>query len=161
MGAAARLAHMSEAVSKALASGGLGREGSKQHRFNPQKDLTNHIESKSSQQFLQVHNLGCHGQRLHEWQQSLFHFFLQGVHDVFAQRLGAELVASQLALGSPKLTIHIEYATSQKISKNFSEGFAFWEVVEVGFEHVLNTLRVGRDDGAPCTKPVHHDGVGG
>ena len=70
-------------------------------------------------------------------------------------------MAGELALGAPELAIDVENATAQKVTEDLGEGLALGEVVEISLEHVLHVFGVGGDDGAACTKAVHHDGAGG
>jgi len=60
----------------------------------------------------------------------------------------------------PELAVNVENPAPEKVAKDFSEGFAFGEVTEVGLQNVLYVVGVRRHHCATGAKALNDYGVG-
>ncbi|TYJ18821.1 hypothetical protein E1A91_A09G148700v1 [Gossypium mustelinum] len=106
-----------EAKSKALANFDMGKESSRHLGSNPKENL-----------HMPVFDLT--------------------VDDLKSERFNGvfpKLQACHLLLKPPGIAVHIEYASTKKVTQYQGERFPFWEILKSGFEHVLHVVRVGCD----------------
>lgn len=81
--------------------------------------------------------------------------------DEFAEGLGVELMAGDLAEGLPVKAVSVEDAGAEKVGEGGVEVEAFGVEVEVGFEDVVDVGGVGGEGLAEAERAVEDEGGGG
>lgn len=81
--------------------------------------------------------------------------------DEFSERSGVELVAGELSLELPGVTIGVEDTVAEEIAESSMESIAFVVDGEVGLEDMLDDGRIGGENLAGAEGAVEGEGGGG
>lgn len=110
-------------------------------------DLASVVEGEELEKVLEVYDLAGDGSRGEERKETRDGLEMDAREDEGTDSFGGELETGSLALETPVVAVGVEDAGAEEVMEDGGEGGAFWVVVEVGLEDVLNVGRVGGDDG--------------
>ncbi|KAG0482944.1 hypothetical protein HPP92_011028, partial [Vanilla planifolia] len=119
-------------------SGGFGVEAG---RVNIEGNFADVVEGEVLKGFLQVEGLAVGSGASNEGEEAEGNLFGYGAVDEGAKGAGTELEAGRLALETLEEAVAVEEAVAEEDVEDGTKAGTFGEVVDVGFEHVLDVNR--------------------